>query len=206
MKPRLGFSLIEVVLLMFLSGIILLMVSKLTKQAFEASRMLDEKAQTMQSARMGLEALSSELREAVEVALSPDALEAVTITKVSPSAKQALGIQIEGLDLSSAQEAIIEGYKPDGHGYLEAGLDKVSVGTVKYFLNDSQELIRKAEYDERLLETSVATGVSAFTVEAKPQLSSYVLPENAYRITLSIEEKRIVKTFTTIVLAPGLKS
>lgn len=200
MRRVLGFSLIEVVLLLFISGIILLMVSRLTQEVFEASHMLDEKARTIQSARMGIEALSSELREATKVELGPNDGEPLTITKVSPSAKQALGIKIDGEDISSIQKNIRESYDPAIPGYLEADL-----GTVSYSLNDRAELVREAKYNDRSIKVSVAADVNAFVVKAGPEIDGRKALANTYQISLSIEEKRIVRTFVTVVLAPGIR-
>ena len=200
---NLGFSLIEVVLVLFLMGVILMIVSRLIGRTFETLRYLEEKGQTVQSATLGLERLSSELREAVAVTTATGST--AVFQKVEPNAPYALDY-----DKDTSPNANPGDPDPSIAPWdwsLSYGSDAFNVnhlGTVSY-IQQGDVLVRTASKGSQSNTADVATNVNAFDVLRAPTLSNgRPSGNNTFRISLSLTEQRRVETFETIVLVPGL--
>jgi type II secretory pathway pseudopilin PulG len=195
-----GFSLVELVLVLFLTGIILLVVSRLCQRTFATLRTLQEKSQTIQAATLGLERLGSELREAIGAVAT--GMWVVTFSKVDPGAPYVLdndrdaGENPGPPDPTVAVEDFAFDYASDANGDNQ-------IGTVEYKL-DGELLKRTASKDGQSMTTEVATHVNAFIVEAHPHLEGHATADNVFLITLTLKEQRRVYTFTSVVTAPGV--
>lgn len=196
-----AFSLVEVVLVLFLTGLILLIVSRLTQRTFTTLRFLEEKAETVQSATLGIERLSSELREAVQVSgYSP-----LTFRKVDPSAPYALDQDLDSsADSNPGDPPVDSDFSTWKHSYASDAFDRDQLGTVTYSLSASM-LTRTAQKGGRSLTTQVATHVNSFVAIPAPNLGGQATASNVVQVTLSLQEQRRVVTFSTIVVIPGME-
>lgn len=190
----------EVVLVLFLTGVALFMVGRLTTQTFATLRFLQEKTQTVQSAALGLERLSSELREAVEVtSLAP-----LTFRKVDPAAPIAL-------DYDQDPSAAANPGEPDfsvdpaewSDSYAEDAFGKNHIGSVTYRRVDDT-VTRTASFRGRSLTSQVAGKVNDFTVSQAPMLEGVKTGQNVFEVSLSIDEDRRVVVMRTVVIVPGI--
>lgn len=198
-QERLGFSLVELVLVLFLTGLILLIVGRLCQRTFLTLRTLQERAQTIQAATLGMERLGSELREAIgDVVITPLSL---TFSKVDPAAPY--GLDVDGPDANPGD------LKPDfdfmamPSGYASDADSHNQFGTIEYKLSDAL-LRRTASKDDRSVTTDVATNVNAFAVTPHPFIDGRQTPDNVFLISLSLTEQRRVQSFATIVIVPGV--
>lgn len=178
-NPRGGFSLVEMVIVLFLTGAILLAVAKLISQSVGTLKFLQEKSQTMESATLGCERVASELREAVRLQSFTSGL--LRFHKVRPSAPEAVGNDYADVTISA------EDWKRD---YSEIN----QLAEVVYQVNPDSQLIRTAEGQSG----AVATKVNSFVVATAPGVGCFT-------VTLSIKEARRVIAFKTAVTCPGLQ-
>ncbi len=178
-NPRGGFSVIEMVIVLFLTGAILLAVAKLVAQSYDTLKFLQEKSQTMESATLGCERVASELREAV----SPPSFTSgfLSFNKVRPSAPEAVGNDYTNLSIPA------EGWNRD---YSEIN----QLAEVVYQVNSNSQLMRTAGGQSG----AVATKVNSFIVATASGAGCFT-------VTLSIREQRRVIAFRTAVTCPGLQ-
>lgn len=178
-----GFTLIEIVIVLFLTGIILFAVSHLISRTFETLKFLQEKNRTLESATLGCERLASELSEAVSI----DTMAAgqVVFRKVRPSAPEA--VANDYLDMSVPAEDWKRNYILDANGINQ-------LAQVVYQVDSESKLRRTASAQTTL----VATDVNAFEV-------SPLAAEGCFLVSLSLQEKRRVIVFETIVTCPALQ-
>lgn len=195
-----GFSLLEIVMVLFLMGVCLYMVGRLTGQTFSTLRFLREKAQTAQSASLGLERLSSELREAVAVSsLSP-----LTFQKVDPGAPIALDYDQDpspGANPGPPDFSV----DPDGwsDSYASDAFGKNHLGQVTY-QKTADYVTRKATFRSQSMTSEVATRVNDFNVVQAPTLDGQSTANNVFEVSLSMAEDRRVVVLRTIVTVPGV--
>lgn len=199
MKRNRGFSLFEVVIVFFLSSLILVVASRLAHETFVSLRFLEEKAQTVQSATLGLERLSSELREAVKIRESGTL---VRFDKVDPQAPFALDYDLNSSPNHNPGEPT-DNPKPDQWhlNYESDAFDRNQWGLVEYY-TDGKRLLRKVSKGAKTSTSDVADNVNSFTVLPASELGTSTA---AYRASLSLLEERRVVTFVTIVVIPGLE-
>ena len=171
-----GFSLIEVVIVLFLTGVVLFCVAKLISQSLETMKFLREKSRTMESATLGCERLSSELSEAVSV--SPGT-STVSFRKVRPSSPEAVGNPVDDATPASAWTRTYPAS---------------SLVLINYELNGDDQLLRMVLGQTNL----VATDVNAFSVAPSLGAGTFV-------IRLGIREKRRIIAFEAIVTCPALQ-
>lgn len=176
------------------------MVGKLTTQTFTTLRFLQEKTQTTQSAALGLERLSSELREAVEVM----SVEPLSFQKVNPTAPFVLDYD---QDPSPAANPGAPDFSVDpatwSHGYDEDAFGVNHLGRVSYQRVDNT-VTRTAEFKTQSLTTQVAERVNDFSVAQAPVLEGLNTGRNVFEVSLSITEDRRVVAMRTLVIVPGI--
>ncbi len=188
-----GFTLLEIMIVVLLTGIIMLMVSRLTNATFQSLRFLREKAQTLQSATLGLERLASEMREAISV----DSLSPLTFRKVNPTAPEALGNPVNDPDTGANW---VRDYSSDFNGDNQ-------IGQVTYSLDVPHQILSRTVSFEGVTQTlQVATRVNDFIVERSPVLGTVSTTNDVFSVTLSVQEDRRVLTFRTVLSIPGLQS
>lgn len=180
-------------IVVLLTGLIMLMVSRLTGATFQSLRFLREKAQTLQSATLGLERLSSELREALAV----DSLAPLIFQKVNPAAPEAVANPATDLDPINNWA---RSYDSDFNGNNQ-------LGQVTYSLDPARQILsRTASFRGNTLTSEVATRVNDFIVERGPVVGTVTASGDVFLITLSVQEDRRVLTFKTLLSVPGLQS
>lgn len=176
-KAPSGFSLIETMIVLFLTAAMLYMVAKLTNQTLSTLKFLQEKSASTESATLSCQRLASELREAVSV---PNiSTSGVSFQKIIPSSAPVVG--------NVATE-------PDPVNW-DMTYPASSKATITYSQTGDQ--VMRQVSGEGALE--VATRVNTFTVS---RYSSG--REGAYRIALTILESRRAVTFETIAVCPGV--
>lgn len=184
-KSDSGFSLIEIVIVLFLTGLVLFMVSGLISRTLETLKFLQEKSQTLESATLGCERLASELREAVEI-ITPIPSGKVTFKKVKPSigSPATLTPVAVGNDLSALPETWGARKYPSSQ-----------LGTVTYEVDSQSRLLRKVDG----VDTLVATDVNSFAVTPRSA------DNDSFLVRLSLQEKRRVIVFEMVVNCPALQ-
>lgn len=200
MNASRGFTLIEMVIVMFLGSMVLLVASRLAHETLQSLRFLEEKAETVQSATLGLERLSSELREAVKLHTADTSL---AFDKVDPNAPYAL-------DYDKDPSANPGDPAPDfppldlSSDYEKDALAKNQLGRITYF-TDGERLLRRAEKGAQILTSQVASSVNTFLAEPGPTVEGTSTGDEVVEITLTLLEERRTVTFKTLVSVPGLK-
>lgn len=176
-KTVLGFSLIEVVVVLGLVAAVLGMVAALAEQTLVTLSFLREKAESSQSATLGCERLCSELSESISIpAISAGT--GVTFFKANPNAPDVLGNDPD----SDTPHLWARDY---------TGGNRVQVS---YLTNGSQELERRANGGPANL---VAVRVNDLTVA---QMGT----SKSFEVRLSILERRRLVVFVNIVHCPGV--
>lgn len=175
------------------------MVSRLTSSTFSTLKFLQEKAQTLQAATLGIERLTSELREAIQInSLSP-----LSFRKVDPIAPFALNYDNDNTANPGDPDPSID---PNGWSdtYASDADGSNFLGTVIYTLS-GEVLTRQASRAGNSLTSQVATNVNDFTVEQAPSLAGTPTGPHVFRVRLSLVEQRRVVNFESVVLVPGLE-
>jgi prepilin-type N-terminal cleavage/methylation domain-containing protein len=171
-----GFTLIELVFVLFITGLMLYLVAGLTSKTYQTMKFLQEKGNTLQSASLACERLATELREAIEVSsLSP-----LRFVKVRPSAPPGVGNLVSG-----------------DPGTWNRRYPSNQTSTIGYSEDTAnQKVMRQVDSEPA---QAVATNVNIFQVT--PYEAGVA---GGYRVELSILENRRVVTFITYVCCPGL--
>lgn len=178
-RARWGFSLIEVVIVLFLTSILLLAVSRLMSQTLGTLQFLQEKGQTSASASLGCDRLASELIEAIKVNITPS--DEVSFSKISAGAKDVI--------------AIVATTEPSTWPRAYPASQQVDI---TYKVDANSSLKRTVVGLEA--PSTVATEVNSFVVQ--PYSSG---GRGTFLVTLSLQEKRRVLTLETIVTVPALQ-
>lgn len=189
-RSQKGFTLIEIMIVLLLTGIILFMVSRLTSETFKSLRFLQEKSQTLQSATLGLERLTSELREAVRVnTVSP-----LNFDKINPAAPVCLG---NDPNAPNPVGTWVRDYSNDANGDNQ-------IGVVEYRRDVAQQILtRTATLNGRTMTTEVAVNVNDFVVQRGPTLGGNTTGRNVFQVTLTLQEQRRAVTFVSLLTVPG---
>ena len=170
-----GFSLIEICIVLFLTGLILFAVAQLIMRTLDSLKFLQEKSRTLESASLGCERLSSELREAVGVDL-PIPIGQVSFRKVRPPAPEAVG--------NSPTDP------PEGWTRVYPA---AQLASVLYQVDPQNRLTRSFGGNT----TIVANDVNSFVVDN--------LGGGSFKVSLAISEKRRIVTFETITTSASLQ-
>ena len=178
---RCGFSLIEIVVVLFLTSVILLAVGSLTQKTLDSLKFLREKSDSMMSATLGCERLAGEMREMVQVP-DIDPARSIRFRKVNPNSSPALG--------NNFQDETVSPPHLWARDYVAAGQ------TVEVFYDAPGEVLTRSLSGGPAIP--VAANVNTFNV------APLAGPPGAFTVTLAIREKRKVATFTTIVYCPGI--
>lgn len=83
-----GFTLIEMIIIIFLAGIMMFCVAKLTSETLKSMKFLQEKSSTTEAANLACQRVAAELREAVSISNTGST---VVFHKVKPSAPLLVG-------------------------------------------------------------------------------------------------------------------
>lgn len=170
--------------MLFLAGIILFAVSRLTRETYKTLVFLREKAQTYESAVLGVERFASDLREAVV----PPTISAtsygtsVSFRKIGPTEDKAKG----GAPRPNPIDPDYDDYDPP-------------TGT---YAIDQQVTVSYAVVDGSLLRT-----VASFTSPVADSVNNFEVTDRgggSFEILLSIQENRRVQTFHSFVTCPGV--
>ena len=171
-----GFSLIEIVIVLFLAGIMLYCVAGLTDRTFKTMKFLQEKSSTLESASLACQRLGAEMREMVE---DPTlGASSVEFSKVIPQSALTVA-NVPADDPTTWSRTYPAGQK----------------ATVTYSMSPgSAKVVRQVNSEPSI---DVATDVNTF------QVTELNHPGN-YLIKLTMLEDRRAVTFETIVICPGV--
>lgn len=178
-----GFSLIEIVIVLFLTGLILYCVAGLTDRTFKTMKFLQEKSTTLESATLACQRLGQEMREMVAApALGADS---ISFLKVIPSEALCVGNVVADDPLTWKRA-----YPTD------------QLATIKYSTADSK--VTRQVNSEPAME--IAVDVNTFQVSQSFTAAGGVTSNRPglYLIRLAIQEDRRVVTFETVVTCPGV--
>ncbi len=164
-----GFSMMEVMIVIFLSGAMLFCVAGLTGQTLRTLRFLQEKSTTMESAGQACQRFASELHEAVSV---PTLGSTVSFRKVRPSAAPLVG--------NSPSDATWQRAYPASR-----------LATISYRL-DGEKVLRQVNTEMPL---ELATSVNGFALSRYPSApeGAYVI-----RLAIQ-EQRRVVVFESVVV-------
>jgi len=167
---------------MLLTGIVLFMVGQLTSQTFGTLKFLQQKAQTLQAATLGLDRLASELREAVDVRPGSGSVEFDKVNFAAPPCVN--NVPTDDPTTWTRNYAAIS-----------------QVGTVQYQVSGTT-LNRTVTFGGTQT-TEVATDVDDFQVNRAPTVEGVQAGNNVFELVLSINEDRKIQSFRTVVMVPG---
>lgn len=178
-----GFTLIEMVIMLFLAAIILLSVSRLTGETVSTLSFLREKAQTYQSALVGIERLSSDLREAVVApTITPGASFEMSFRKVKPGEDRAK----DAPPRPSRSDPGYLAYAAPTGAYAGTNLIQVT------YKKDGETLNRQfGSFSSRIAEN-----INDIQVVDEGG--------GSFAITLTVKENRRLQIFEGFVTCPGL--
>ncbi len=177
-----GFSLIEVVFVIFLAGIVMFCVAKLTQNTLNTLTSLERKAEIFQGATLGCERLASEMREMIGSATI--GATAVTFRKIAPTLPGAIPREQTPLAVGNDPEA----------DPMTWDREYTNLSTVRYFTTGEQ-LMRQVDSHQATL---VANHVNDFRVTPNGV-------DGSYRIALSMRDQRRIYVFETLVYCPGVE-
>ncbi len=192
MKKRspLGFTLVETLLAIFLVGLVMGLVGLLFQRSFQILRVLDAKEQARQAGRMGLDRITSELREAIRIDFAGDS--SVKFTKIDPSA--------QCVTPPAAPSPVPDGYEPKFLPWsLNQAYPKSSRLDVEYSLSPvNDNLLRKVTSGDtgKSFEQVVVSGINQFVCETDPDRVGEVT------VLVTVFDGRQVKTLKSVILCP----
>jgi hypothetical protein len=164
-----GFSLIEIVIVLFLTGLMLYCVANLTDRTFQTMNFLQEKSTTLESASLACERLSTEMKEMISVpVVSPP----VSFTKVIPSVPRYVGN-----DPAANPDDWLRSY-PSGQ-----------TATIKYSMV-GDKILRQVNSEPTL---EVAVNVNAFDVSTINRDGDYLI-----KLSI-LELRRVVSFETIVI-------
>lgn len=179
-KSRAAFTLIEMVILLFLAGVILFAVSRLTRETYKSLNFLREKAQTYESAVQGVERLTSDMREAVtQPTITGDS---VSFSKVKPAEDVAKGGAPRPHPLDPSYETYVPPTGPYGGGQRVTVTYRIAGGNLEREIGGFRSV--------------VAEDVNDFIVTPRGS--------GSYEVVMTIQENRRVQTFHSFVTCPGV--
>ncbi len=186
--PRRGFTIVEVLLALFLVGLVTGMIAVLFQRSFQIMRLIDDKERARQASRMGLDRITSELREATEILQT--GADILSFEKIDPTAVlQAPPTPPEPDD------------SLDGFALEEWGPNDYYPATTRLIITyaiDGENLTRRVQRKAGGGgETQVVVvGVNSFTTEANAQNAAEI------DVTLSVRDNRKVTAISSRILAP----
>lgn len=191
-RDRLGFTLIETLLALFLVGLVMGLVGLLFHRSFQMLRVLDAKERARQAGRMGLDRITSELREAVSIQFAGDSR--VEFTKIDPAATSVPPPP------APTEAELRDGYEPD---FLPWGLNqaypKARRLEVRYSLGAvNDNLLRKVTSGEtgNTFEQVVVSGINKFVCTTDPDRVGEVT------VLVTVFDGSQVKTLKSVILCP----
>jgi prepilin-type N-terminal cleavage/methylation domain-containing protein len=183
LSSKKGFSLMEVMIVLLITGLVMGCVAGLTRETMITLKFLQEKSKTLQSATLGLERLASELSEAVGDSTSVTTGNPVSFFKVPPQAIEAVGNDRDDPNDPS------DTFDPS-NTWVRVYPDPVEV----VYEEVDGTLSRTAAGQTSV----VASDVVDFDVQR------FNSRPDTFEVRLSIKEQRRVITFRTLTIAPGL--
>ena len=155
-------------------------------RSFQVLRVLDDKEKTRQAARMGLDRIASELREAVEITQASSVVE---FEKIDPTA--AISAPPE------PPEEIPDDYEPPTWGPSQAY--PASARLIVRYETIDENLVRTVRYKNggSAVSQVVVAGVNSFTCEE--------VNAGEVVVTVAVVDNRRIKTVSGKVLCPCIR-
>lgn len=187
---RSGFTLLESLISMFLLAIVLTLTGLLFHRSFIILRVLDDKERTRQAARLGLDRITSELREATRV--EPPTENNLRFEKIDPDAVL--------IAPTPAPTAPPDDFVPAEYGPKEAYPDSTRL-LIEYTAQNEKLIRRVARLTGGPASSQVVVvGVNSFTcteVEGNP---------GEFEVKVSVLDNRRVMTLKSLVLCPCIRA
>lgn len=188
MRGRRGFTLLETVVSIGMVAMVMAFTGLLFHRSFNVLRLLDDKERSRQAARMGLDRITSELREATAIINSGDS---VVFEKIDPTA---VIVEPDPVPTPINDLSVPPLYSPQ-IAYPNSARLVVRYQTIE------ENLIRgvRQKTSSSFTEQVVVAGVNAFTVSEVEGNTGEVLVE------VSIVDNGRVKTVSGRVLCPCIQ-
>ncbi|MBI3929355.1 MAG: type II secretion system protein [Armatimonadetes bacterium] len=171
-----GFSLIEVVITMLLLSMVMTMVSLLLQGSAQVVNFAEAVERTGQAAQLGLERITSELREATEIKSTGGTL---VFEKVDPTRS------FDSSNIPDVPGPLPDGWTPPGWTRYPAA----AYLTVTY-RSDGTQLVRRVGSVRQV----IAEGITGFD-SRQPETG-------VIRLSLTMQERRRTRTLETLVTCP----
>ena len=184
-----GFTLLESLIAMFLIALILTLTALLFHRSFRILRVLDGKERTRQAARMGLDRITSELREATQVNVAT--LDELEFVKIDPTKSVT--------PPAAAPEDPPDNFVPPL--YTPAIAYDNSKRLVVRFRTENESLIREVRQASGGPSVSqvVVVGVNSFDCVENPD------NKGEFDVTVSVMDGSRVQTIFSRVLCPCIR-
>lgn len=183
-----GLSLAEALLAIFLAGATMGMLGLLFQRSYQVLRVIDDKERSRQAGRMGLDRMTSELREAVRLAPVGTTLE---FEKIDPNAEISPPFPVPA--------EVGEDYEPLPWGPADAYPDEKRL-LVRYSTANSALLREvKVKSSGAWVRQIVVEGVNAFRCEQNPENPGEI------EITVTVQDNQRFVTLSSRVLCPCIK-
>lgn len=187
-KRRWGISLAEALLAIFLAGATMGMLGLLFQRSFSVLRVLDDKERSRQAGRMGLDRMTSELREAVRMVSLGETLE---FEKIDPNSTI--------VTPSPAPTQVPEDYEPPPWTPEDAYPDNDRL-LVRYSTADDALLRQvKRKTAGSYVRQTVVEGVNAFVCVQNPENPGEI------EVRLTVQDNKRMMTLSSRVLCPCIK-
>ena len=184
-----AFTLLESLIAMFMLSLVLTFTALLFHKSYQVTRKLDEKERTRQAARMGLDRITSELREAVEITDSGGGV--LEFLKIDPNATI--------VEPEAEPEDPEDDFEPAPYNAM-----------IAYPLSSRLRVRYRTENEKLIREVrrasgggwggqGVVVGGNSFLCEQNPDNRGEV------DVTVSVLDNRIVKTISSRVLCPCIR-
>ncbi|MCA9778762.1 MAG: type II secretion system protein [Candidatus Eremiobacteraeota bacterium] len=183
-----GFTLLETLVSIGMIAMVMAFTGLLFHRSFQVLRLLDEKERTRQAARMGLDRIAGELREAIDIR---DASSAVEFEKIDPTATI--------VEPPKPPEEVPDDYEPPAYGPAQAYPD--SARLIVRYETINENLIRtvKKKNGGAAVSQVVVAGVNSFTCEEAEDNVGEII------VTVAVVDNRRIKTVSGKVLCPCIR-
>ncbi len=185
-RNQTGFTLLETLVSIGMIAMVMAFTGLLFHRSFQILRVLDDKEKTRQAARMGLDRIAGELREAIDIT---EASSLVEFEKIDPTATIA--------PPPEPPDEIPDNYEPPNWGPNQA------------YPGSARLLVRYETVNENLIRTvrykSGGAGVSQVVVAGVNSFTCEEVNVGEVLVTVAVVDNRRIKTVSGKVLCPCIR-
>ena len=188
-RKSIAFTLLESLISMFMLALVMTFTALLFHKSYQMMRKLDDKETTRQAARMGLDRITSELREAVEITGGNGGV--LEFVKIDPNAAI--------VEPAPEPEDPEDDYEPPAYN-----------STIAYPASSRLQVRYRTENEKLIREVRKASGGSWVGQVVVVGVNSFLCEQNPDNrgevdVTVSVLDNRTVKTISSRVLCPCIR-